>query len=250
MGEFKATLINELERLSKKKKGIVAVILSLICIIAGQVMLVGLRTGFGLRGAGSGEFPILILSVVVNSILPLFTALVTVDSFSGEFSQNTMKISLTRPVTRLKFFTAKLSAIMIFVAANLLVVMFFSIIVGLMFNTNSFTLHSLIKILISYLVTLMPMLVLTLVIITLANIFRSGTSVFFMSILIFIAFKALGIVFSRYSGLLFTSMLDWYNLWLMNTLPLSKIIRDFLLMSSYVIILFTGSYYLFDKKDF
>lgn len=250
MGGFKVTLINELEKLSKKKKGIVAVILSLIIIIAGQFMLVGLRKGFGLRGAGSGEFPILVLSVVVNSILPLFTALVAIDTFSGEFSQNTMKISLTRPVTRLKFFTAKLSAVMIFVLVNLLLVMVLSTIVGILFNTNSFTLQSMLRIIVSYLVTTMPMLVLALVIITLANVFRSGISVFFVSILIFIAFKAFGIVFSRYSGLFFTSMLDWYNLWLMNTLPLSKIFREFFLMCSYVIILFTGSYYLFDKKDF
>lgn len=250
MGGFKATLINELEKLSKKKKGIVAVVLSVILIIAGQFTLIGLRKGFGLRGAGSGEFPILVLSIVVNSILPLFTALVAIDSFSGEFSQNTMKISLTRPVTRFKFFTAKLSAVMIFVLANLLMIMVLSIIVGIIFNTNSFSLQSLLRIVISYIVTAVPMLVLALIIITLTNILRSGISVFFLSILIFIAFKALEIVFSRYSGLFFTSMLDWYNLWLMDTLPISKIFREFLLMCSYVIILFTGSYYLFDKKDF
>lgn len=250
MGGFKATLINELERLRKKKKGVVAVVLSLIFIILGQSMLVGLRMGFGLRGAGSGEFPILVLSVIVNSILPLFTALVAIDSFSGEFSQNTMKISLTRPVTRLKFFTAKVSAVMIFVILNLLLVMVFSTIVGILFNSNSFTMQSMLRIIASYIVTALPMLILALVIITLTNILRSGISVFFLSILIFIAFKALGLVFSRYSPLFFTSMLDWYNLWLMNTLPLSKIIREFLLMCSYVIIFFTGSYYLFDKKDF
>jgi ABC-2 type transport system permease protein len=247
---FKAALINELEKLSKKKKGIVAVVLSVILIVAGQFMLIALRKGFGLRGAGSGEFPILVLSIVMNSLLPLFTALVAIDSFSGEFSQNTMKISLTRPVTRLKFFTAKLSAVMIFVLANLLMVMVLSIVVGIIFNTNSFNMISVLRIVISYIVSALPMLVLALIIITLTNVLRSGISVFFLSILIFISFKALEIVFSRYSGLFFTSMMDWYNLWLMDTLPLSKIFREFLLMCSYVIILFTGSYYLFDKKDF
>ena len=105
-----------------------------------------LRSGFGLRGVSSMEFPILVLSVVVNTILPLFTALVTIESFSGEFSQNTMKIALTRPVSRLKFFTAKLTAIMLFILANLLFVMIFSIMAGCLFNSNSFTLHSVIRI--------------------------------------------------------------------------------------------------------
>ena len=112
MAGFKATLINEIEKLYKKKKILVAVIISLVFIVIGQLVIIGLRSGFGVRGVSSMEFPILVLSVVVNTILPLFTALVTIDSFSGEFSQNTMKIAITRPVTRLKFFTAKLTAIM------------------------------------------------------------------------------------------------------------------------------------------
>jgi ABC-2 type transport system permease protein len=247
---FKAALTNEIEKLYKKKKGLVAVIISLIFIVIGQLIIIGLRSGFGLRGVGSMEFPILVLSAVVNTILPLFTALVTIDSFSGEYSQNTMKISLTRPVSRLKFFTAKLTAISVFILTNLLLVMIFSIIAGLLFNSNSFTVRSLIRVIISYLVTLPPMIILSMVILLLTNIIRSGISVFFLSILIFIALKIIGLVFSQFSGILFTSMLDWYKLWLMDTLPLIKIFRQFMLMCGYGIILFTGSLYLFDKKEF
>lgn len=247
---FKAALFNEVEKLYKKKKGLVAVILSLIFIVAGQLIIIGLRSGFGLRGVSSMEFPILVLSAVVNTILPLFTALVAIDSFSGEYAQNTMKIALTRPVSRLKFFTAKLTAVSIFILANLLLVMIFSITAGLLFNSNSFSLHGFLKVIISYLVTLLPMIILSLVIIFMTKIIRSGIGVFFLFILIFILFKVFGIVFSQYSGILFTSMLDWYKLWLMDTFPYLKILRQFVLMCGYGIILFTGSYYLFDKKEF
>lgn len=247
---FKAALINEIEKLYKRKKVLVAAIVSLIFIILGQLSVVVLRSGFGLRGASSMEFPILVLSVVVNTILPLFTALVTIDSFSGEFSQNTMKISITRPVTRLKFFTAKITAIMLFVLVNLLFVMIFSSLTGIIFNSNSYTLQGVIRIVTSYLVTILPMLVFSLVIVLLTNILRSGIGVFFVSILLFIVFKALGIVFSSYSGLLFTSMMDWYTLWIMDSISIIKIFRQFMMMFSYVILLFTGGYYLFDKKDF
>lgn len=247
---FKAALINELEKLYKKKKVLVAAIVSLIFIILGQFCLVGLRSGFGVRGVSGIDFPLLVLSVVVNTILPLFTALVTIDSFSGEFSQNTMKIAITRPVTRLKFFTAKFTAVMMFVLVNLMFVMIFSTITGIIFNSSSFTIQGIIKILISYLVTLFPMAVLSLVIILFANILKSGISVFFISILVFIAFKTLGIVFSSYSALFFTSMMDWYKLWIMNNISALKIFRQFMMMFSYAILLFTGAYYLFDKKDF
>ncbi len=247
---FKAALINEIEKLYKKKKVLVAVIISLIFIVLGQVSIIALRNGFGLRGVSSMDFPILVLSVVVNTILPLFTALVTIDSFSGEFSHNTMKIALTRPITRLKFFVSKLTAIMLFVLANLLFVMIFSIIAGFLFNSNSFTLNGIVRILSSYIVTLMPMMVLSLIIVLFTNIIKSSVGVFFLSIFVFIIFKTLEIVFYRYSGLFFTSMLNWYTLWIMNTIPFLKILRQFILMLSYDILLFTGSYYLFDKKDF
>lgn len=250
MGGFRAALINEVEKLCKKRKGLVSVILSLLVIIIGQLGISGLKSSFGLRAVGSMGFPLLMLSVLANSVLPLFTALVTIDSFSGEFSQNTMKIALTRPITRLKFFSAKLTAIAIFVFSNLIFVMIFSIIAGLLFNSISFDLNSFIRVIVSYIVTLFPMMILSLIIILFANIIRSGIGVFFLSILVFLVFKAIGIVFSQYSGILFTNMLTWYNLWLMDTLPLLKIFRQFMLMCGYGILLFTGDYYLFDKKDF
>lgn len=250
MGGFKPTLINEIEKLYKKKKVTVSVILSIIIIVLAQLAMTVLKTGMGFRGIGSLEFPILVLSLTSISILPLFTALVTIDSFSGEFSHNTMKLSLTRPVTRLKYVAAKVCAVMIFVLVNLILIMFLSLLAGLFFNRNSFTFVGLYRIVVAYLVTLLPMLVLSLIIIVFCNIFKSGTAVFFLSIILFILFKVLEIIFPQYSGLFFTSMLDWYNLWTMDTFPLGKITRTFSLMMSYVIILFTGNYYLFDKKDF
>lgn len=250
MVEFKAALINEIEKLYKRKKVLVALIISLIFIIIGQLAMVVLRSGFGLRGVSSMEFPILVLSVVVNTILPLFTALVTIESFSGEFSQNTMKIALTRPISRLKFFTAKLTAIMLFILANLLFVMFFSILAGCLFNSNSFALKSVFKILLSYIVTLMPMVILSIIIAFFANIIRSGIGVFFLSIFVFVTFKGLGIVFYRYSGVFITSMMSWYTLYLMDTIPILNVFLQFMMMLSYGIIFFTAGYYMFDKKEF
>ena len=250
MEGFKAALINEIEKMYKKKKIIVAAVLSLVFIILGQLAMIGLRNGFGIRGVGSMEFPLLVLSVVANSIIPLFAALITIDCFSGEYSQNTMKISLTRPASRLKFFTAKLTALSLFIFANLMFVMIFSTLAGLIFNSNTFTIHGIIMILISYIITLLPMIIFIMVVALFSNIIRSGIAVFFLTIIVFLGFKALGILFSDYSGILFTSMLDWYTLWIMNIFPVFKILREFLLLFSYGIILFTSSFYLFDKKEF
>jgi len=237
MAVFQAALINEIEKLYKKKKIMVAIIISLSVIIIGQLIIVGMRTGFGLRGVGSVEFPILVLSVVVNTILPLFTALVAIDCFSSEFSNNMMRVTLTRPVSRFKIF-------------NLFVLFVFSLLAGFLFNANSATAIGLFKIVISYGVSLIPMIVLALGIILLTNIFKNGTSVFFVSILGFLILKAGAVIFSQYSSLFITSQLDWYNLWLASSFPLNTIVNQLLIMLGYAIMFFTAGYYLFDKKEY
>ncbi|MDD2234765.1 MAG: ABC transporter permease [Desulfitobacteriaceae bacterium] len=250
MAVFQAALVNEIEKFYKKKKALVAVLLSLAVIVIGQLAIVGVRSGFGLRGVGSVEFPILVLAVVVNTILPLFTALVAIDSFSGEFSQNSMRITLTRPVSRFKVFLAKITAIIIFILATLLLLLIFSLLAGFIFNTNSATLGSLARTVLAYFVSLLPMIVLALGIVLLANLLKSGISVFFLSILIFIILHVLAIVFSRYSSLLITTQLAWYNLFLVNSFPLEKIVRQFMIMLGSGIMLFTAGFYLFDNKEF
>jgi len=250
MAVFRAALINELEKLYKKKKVLVAVLLSLAVIVVGQLVILGVRSGFGLRGTGSVEFPMLVLSVVVNTILPLFTALVTIDSFSGEFTQNSMRITLTRPVSRFKVYTAKITSIVLFISGALLLLLVFSLLAGFIFNTNSATLDSLGRTVFSYLVSLFPLTVLALAIALLANIFKSGIAVFFVSILAFLALKVLGVLFSQYSSLFLTTQLDWYNLFLVNAFPLLKILRQFLIMLGSAIMLFTAGFYIFDKKEF
>jgi len=250
MAVFQAALLNELEKLYKKKKVLVAVLLSLAVIVVGQLVIVGVRSGFGLRGTGSVEFPMLVLSVVVNSILPLFTALVTIDSFSGEFTQNSMRITLTRPVSRFKVYSAKILAIVLFILGALLLLLVFSMLAGFIFNTNSATLDSFGRTVFSYLVSLFPLTVLALAIALLANIFKSGIAVFFVSILVFLVLEVLGVLFSQYSSLFLTTQLDWYNLFLVNSFPFIKILRQFLIMLGSAIMLFTAGFYIFDKKEF
>jgi ABC-2 type transport system permease protein len=70
-----------------------------------------------------------------------------------------------------------------------------------------------------------------------------------LCIILFIVFKVLGYVFSQYSSLFITSMLDWYNLFIADSIPFLKILRLFLIMAGYGIMAFTAGFYLFDKKD-
>jgi len=249
MGGFKTTVINEIEKMYKKKKMTVILIISVAVIAIGKLISVGMSTvGVGVFKE-STVFPISVLSVLANTLLPLFTTLVAIDLFSGEFSHNTIKITLTRPVSRFKLFSAKITAIAFFVLLNLLAVMILSTIVGFICNFSSITFIGIIRIIISYIVTLIPIMILALAVVFLSNILKSGSAVFFLSIMLYIISYAMGKIFSQYSILLITSMLDWHVHWVSDIMLVTKILREFLTMLGYGIIFFTAGFYLFDKKD-
>jgi ABC-2 type transport system permease protein len=250
MAVFKVALTNELDKLYKKKKALAAIVFSMAVIVMGQLVIWGVRYGFGIRGAGGGEFPILVLSVVIKTVLPLFVALVAIDSFSGEFSHNIIRVTLTRPASRFKIFSAKVVTIAIFILFNLLSIFFFSILISLLFNYNSMTITGFARSFLAYMVSLLPLLVLVLGVIFLTHILKSGISVFFAAVLLFLASEVLALIFPQYAGLFITSYLGWYKLWFAHTFPLAVVLRKLFLMLGYGAMLFVGSFYLFERKEF
>lgn len=249
MAGVKAAFLNELDKLVKKKKIFAAVLVATLCVIIGQIAVTLIKNGFGLRVVGSLEFPIIVLSVFSYTVLPLFTAFVAIDMFCGEFTSNTMKITLSRPVSRFGVFTAKVLTIALFILANLLFVMLLSTLAGILFNPSSSSLSNFARVSMSYISTFVPIFTLALLIVLLSNIFRNGLSVFFLSVIVFLGFNVLGILFSTYSSFFITSMLDWYNLWISDSPGVFKILRQFLIMAGCSIMFFTAGYYLFDKRD-
>ncbi|NJD03397.1 MAG: ABC transporter permease [Ruminiclostridium sp.] len=250
MEAFKAALLNEIEKLLRKKKLVAIFAISLVLIVLGQLIVLAVRSQLGLRSASGLNFATLSLSVFANTILPLYTALIAIDMFTGEYSHNTMKIALVCPISRFKLFSAKIAVIAAFIPVNLLIVMILSTVTGLVFATATPTLQEFAGVLASYLVTVLPVLVLAIITVFTANILNSSTAALFLVIISFIAFKALGYVFYQYSSLFATSMLDWYKLWIADRFPLMKILRMFFIMTGYAIMFFMAGYHIFEKRDF
>ncbi|NOV02751.1 ABC transporter permease [Paenibacillus planticolens] len=249
MGGFNAAFRNESVKLLKKKKIMAAAILSVLAVIIGQLAVTTIKHGLGLRVVGSAEFPIVVLSFITYTLLPLFAIFVAIDMFNGESSSNTMKITLLRPVSRFGVFSAKVLNLALFIAGNLLFVMLLSLLVGFVFNPTSASFMGIVKVFLSYGLTFFPVFVFALIVVLLSNVIQGGLAVFFLSILVFIGFNFLGIVFSSYSSFFITSMFDWYTLWLSESINMFKIFRQILIMSGCGIMLFTTGYYLFDSKD-
>ncbi|USB31625.1 ABC transporter permease [Paenibacillus sp. YPG26] len=249
MAGFKAAFFIEAVKLLKKKKIIAAAILSIFAVVIGQIAVTAIKHGLGLRVAGSTEFPFLVLSIFSYTILPLFATFVAIDMFSGEFSSNTMKITLTRPVSRFGVFSAKVLNLALFICSNLVFVMILSLLAGFLFNMSSVSLLGFVRVVLSYMATFFPVFVFSLLVVLLSNLLRGGLAVFFLAIIAFIAFNFLDIVFSSYSSFFITSMFDWYTLWISESINVYKILRQILIMLGCGIMLFTAGYYLFDRKD-
>jgi ABC-2 type transport system permease protein len=246
---FKAAFANEMYKLLKKRKIITAAVLSILAVLVGQAAVTVIKMGFGLRMAGSGEFPLVVLPLFSYTLLPLFAAFVAIDMFSGEYASNTMKLTLTRPVSRFGVFCAKAANLAVFIMGNLLFVMILSMITGFLFNSSSAGIMEFVRVVCAYVATFFPVFVFSLLVVLLANILRSGSAVFFLSILVYIAFHFIGIVFSSFSSFLITSMFDWYTLWISETFNFSKIIREFLIMAGCGTMLFAAGFYLFDRRE-
>ena len=249
MAGFRAALVNEAFKLRKKKKLTVAALLSILAVFVGQVAVTGVNLGLGLRLTGSSEFPLMVLSIMTYTVLPLFAIFVAIDLFNGEFASNTMKLTLTRPVSRLGVFSAKVTNLALFILANLFFVMLLSLIAGLLFNPSSFSLSALFKVILAYLVTFLPVFVFALLVVFLANLLQGGLAVFFLSILLFIGFHFLEVVVPSLSSFFITSMLDWYSLWIAQPFNFFKILRQTLILLSSGLMLFTAGYDLFERKD-
>lgn len=246
MNELSAAYINELYKISKKKKITVAVILSALAVILAGVIVFTVHNYSGIRITGYAEFPTLVLSVLSYTLIPLFTAFVCIDMFGGEFVEQTIKITLTGPASRFKIFTAKVLAAATFIAANLLFVMIISVVVSLFINGTSLNLF---KIIISYISEFFPIFVFALMVILICNITKGTVSAFMVSILLFLLLNGLGLAFSAYKSFLYTSAFDWYRLFLGSYINYQKIFRVFIILCGYGIMLSGLASYLFDKKE-
>jgi ABC-2 type transport system permease protein len=168
--------------------------------------------------------------------------------FNSEYNSNTMKLILTRPTSRFSIFTGKFLALLTILAINIGCVMVLSLVIGIIFNFDSVTFIGIVRSMIAYVVSLLPLVTFTLFVVILANLVKSGNSVFFLTVLSFIFMYVLGIIFHQASSFLFTSMFDWYRLWISEAIQWFKLLRMSLIMIGFSIMLYCIGYLLFERK--
>lgn len=246
METLKAVYINEIFKISKKKKVTVALIFLFFSVIAAAFAIYSLSSFAGIRITGSSDFSIMVLTVLSYTLFPLFTAFYCIDMFAGEFADGTIKFTLTRPAPRFKVFLGKILAIASFIMTNLIFVMVLSLIVSIFINNG---MPNILKILLAYIMDFFPQFVFALAVVLISNITKGTTSAFMLSILVFLVLNGLEFIFPYYKSLLFTSAFDWHTLILGSYINFSKMLRVLLILLGFGIMLYTASYYLFEKRD-
>lgn len=244
MSNLKAAYLNELYKISKKKKIIVAAILSIAAIIVAGLIVSSINNFMGIRM--SGTFSIMVLSVLNHTLIPLFTAFLCIDMFGGEFLDGTIKFTLTRPVTRLKVYVSKMLAVGTFILANLLFIMVLSFILSLFVKGGG---TGILQIILAHIASFFPLFVFALLVMLISNIVRGTTGAFLLTILIYLVFFGLQIGFSGYQSFFFTSLFDWYNLFLGSYINWHKVFRVLLIFIGFGTMLFGAGYYLFERKQ-
>lgn len=246
MYNLKAAYINELFKISKKKKIVVASLLS-IALVATVAVILGVVNGFtGVGMLFTGNFAIYILPIFEYTIIPLFTAFIAIDMFSGEYSNDTIKLTLTRPVSRFKVYLSKVLACATFLGIFLGFTMVIAIIISMF---GDFSVSGLLKTTLSYLATFFPLMVFALMVMLISNFSRGSASAFLISIVVFLLFKGLEIAFPSYSSFIYTSSFDWYKLFVGHYINWGKIFRLLLIFAGTGTVFFASGYLLFDRRE-
>ena len=239
---------NEFYKLVSRKKYIVLLILFLaVCLLrlGGSALIekismgvVQIRTNMMLE----------MLPFLAEIMTPLVVFMAATDLFGSEMQEDTMKAVLMRPITRLKVMTSKILAA--FLIGCLYYLAVFVICAILQAVTGNALLPVLFTSLGAYLIDLIPMLGLVLMGVLVNMLTASPTLSMLLSIGIYAFFKYANYFLAPLGQMIFTAYLQWHRIWIGATLPFSAMISKVGLLFGTMLIFFTISYILFDKKEF
>lgn len=246
MAQFKAAFINELFKISKKKKITAAAVLCLAVIALGAVVSCLAGSFLGLNLTGRSEFSIMLLPIFNYVIIPLFTIFICIEEFGGEYTAGTTKTTLLSPVSRFKIFSAKICSMGAFILAFLIFAMLVSFITALIIRQTEL---NIIGILGAYLISFLPLLVVGLMAALISNTVRGSGAAFMLCLIVYLVLKALELLNPAYSIFFFTSGLNMYILLSAPLISFAKIFRIVAMLFGYGIMLFCAGYFLFDRKN-
>ncbi len=239
---------NETFKIISKKKFIFLFSISILITIAASVINLLADRNLGAPLLNNTHLPITVLDFMSSLILPLFVLMLTSDLFSGEYSDNSIVMTLVRPITRNKLYISKILAIGISILGLLLGTFIISLAASLLGGNLSDCMDKLPSNFISYVSSVMPMLLIAIITAFAAQFTKNGSLTVVIMIMASVLMSAASLFIPELANFAPTTYLSWHRNFY-SELNLPVITNEFLYMLAYGIIFMFAGTYLFAKKD-
>lgn len=244
---FLAGTRNEFEKLLAKKKYYVFFIIEIaICVLLLLIESAINRVSEGLVNIAIVDMSLMMLTFFIQVYIPLIIFMASCDSFSTEAQDGTIKAVLMRPISRLKIYLSKITAIMLMALVFLASLFLTTILLEILFSggVRSFWVSFG-----AYLLDIVPLFILLLMAVLINQFTKSSTLAMFVLILVYVLLLIVGIFIPQLSGLLFTGYSQWHNIWIGQTIPFWPLLSKIGLLAGYGTIFMSAGYYLFDRRE-
>jgi ABC-2 type transport system permease protein len=249
MHSLKVSVLNELWKIWSRKKSIFFLALSALIPIGSAVILARFQSGFGIAAITSSDFPIMVLNVLTLLVIPLLVFMTAADMFAGEQGDKTIRIALTRPVTRIKVFAAKQICLLLLICTHMAAAFLCSAAAAsFLARDGSFPL-AMMRALLAYGIAVIPMMALGTAAVFVSQFFKNSSGALTVCILLYALCKLAAIFIPQLNNYSPAAYTDWYMLWIGQTAAAGKIASIFMFLLACCILFFTAGFYLFDKKE-
>lgn len=247
-----AALQGEISKIRYRKKYFVFLILGItICFIwamLGNLISKVLAENFAVSFFITST-PMGILPFFLHILLPFLIFMGISDLFTVEGADKTIKAMLMMPVERWKLFTAKILAVMTYIAFYLLAVLFCSSLFQMIFGDGE-VFSKILTSVVSYAIVLIPLFVLACFSAMIALLVSSGTLTMFVLAIAYLILVVLPYLFPVMGQLLFTSYFSWYRLFIGVLPAFTRLANMLLIVFGYGAVFFLGGSLLFEKKEY
>ncbi|MEK0315816.1 ABC transporter permease [Cohnella sp. 56] len=247
MNSLYANFLNEIERLSRRRKTQGFALLTVLLPVLAAWALTAMPDGSAVQSALAGNLPMLLLQPFALALLPLFLFMTAADLFAGEVAAGTLKLTLLRPITRAKVYASKALALA-FYAAVLLAALWIAAAASGVLIAGGEAGQGLAGSLKAYAVTLLPMIaagwLATLVSLSVGSV---GGALALM-LLIYAAAKLLPFILPQAAVWSAFSYTDWQVLWAGDGAPAGSLLRASGVLIAYCIMAYTAGVVLLERK--
>lgn len=246
MKQFTFALQKELIKLSHRRKYIVLLILGILVSIirrGGAALLTRLSGG---SISVKANMPLEMLPFAVEILVPVIMFIAVSDLFTHEYSEDTLKANLIQPVSRFKLMSAKAAAVVIWGAGALMVMYITNTLIHLV---SGGTVSGACSALAAYLIDIIPLIGIAFLGILINVCLKGPTSATLLSLAVYALMKYMGLYAAGSESFLFTASAKLHVMLLGSTLPFHILLNKSGILLGSILILYSISYIIFDRKN-